>query len=127
MTYNPSKHSTTKHTPFALTYGDNPRVLLLGSHVSRNETAVHFLEAIKKATKDAKCHVVKQNTYTKSDPDEKRAPCTFKVGQQVMLSKKNMNADNLRSKSKLRTKYCGPFKVIDKLGSVPFRLKLSGT
>lgn len=66
-----------------------------------------------------------QRTYSKSHVDKKHAPCTFKVGKKVKLSTKNINADNFGRKSKLRIKYCGPFRIIEKLGPVTFRIKLS--
>ena len=49
----------------------------------------------------------------------------FKVNDKVLLSTKNLSLEDGSGSRKLNPKFCGPFKIIEKVTNVSFRLELS--
>jgi hypothetical protein len=73
---------------------------------------------------------IKQNLKTaqdrkKSYVDKNRTHREFKVGVHVFLKvKANISSLKLRNCSKLATRYCGPFEILERIGPVAYMLTL---
>jgi hypothetical protein len=68
-----------------------------------------------KATQDRQISYVDKNKTTRE----------FKLGEHVLLKvKPNKSSLNLRNYTKLATRLCGPFEILDKIGSVAYMLPL---
>ncbi|CDF37990.1 unnamed protein product [Chondrus crispus] len=96
--YNNHISDTTKQTPFFLEYGKHP------------------LSNIRRANEIAKLSITASNERNAQQVNKHRRDHSFHVGDQVMLSTKNLPLKTGRSK-KLSPKYIGPFEVIDILAS----------
>ena len=122
ISYNNSLHSSTKFSPFFANYGFNPHLNIIndtGASAEANSCVANLLkvrvslfENLKKA----------QENY-KRFADAKRADSPgFQVGDLVMLSSKNLRLC-LPSK-KFTSKFVGPFKILQIVNPVCFRLEL---
>jgi hypothetical protein len=61
----------------------------------------------------------------KSYVDKNRTHREFKVGDHVFLKvKANRSSLKLRSCSKLATRFCGPFEILERIGPVAYMLAL---
>ena len=125
VAYNSSVNATTTYSPFYLTYCENIRTTPVSNLVSRNQMASDFIENIIKGLTEAKKRILNSNEYSPSYVNKKRRPCTLKLGDFVLLSTKNLNLDISANRNKLNIKYCGPFRMIEKINPVTFRLELS--
>ena len=123
--YNNSKQASTGYTPFYLNYGYHPRTPSTPkpSPSERNPTAVEIAQTIDQAVKQAKqlLHAAQQAQQTQAN--RSRRDLSFQVGQQVLLSTKNIKLKTPGTQ-KLLPKYVGPFKVLAKAGPVAYKLHL---
>ena len=124
--YNNSVHGSSGFTPFYLCYGRHPvsPVNLLSQVESKNEAADSFLrqleEDVAQAIRNLKRAQVKQKGYA----DQRRRELEFQVGDQVLLSTKNLPVQVAAGGSrKLGPLYCGPFTVLEKY-TAAYKLKL---
>jgi hypothetical protein len=62
----------------------------------------------------------------KSYVDKGRIPREFKIGEHVFLKVKPKKSSlKLGSCTKLATRFCGPFEILDRIGPVAYMLALS--
>ena len=61
--------------------------------------------------------------------NQKRTEIDFKVGEQVLLSSQHLTPDNQanRQSKKLQPLFLGPFKILEKIGKVAYKLQLPDT
>ena len=126
--YNNARHDSTGMTPFELNFGQHPMSHLLlqsrrdssggkvpaaGAFVSNMSQAIHRAKEALKAARN------RQKAYA----DRNRRDREFKVGEQVLLSTKNLKLKNPGS-PKFLPRFVGPFKVTDRIGKVAYRLML---
>ena len=125
MTINSSPNSSTGYSPFYLNYGFHPVSpveLLSGDESSTVEAAENFVERIRvlwiKAKENLQKSVIKQARIY----DEKHRPVEFEVGSKVLLSTRNLALKNIPGK--LKSRFCGPFVVTERIGQQAYRLEL---
>ena len=125
MTINSSPNSSTGYSPFYLNYGFHPIApveLLAGDENSSVEAAQTFVERIRllwgKPKKNLQQAVAKQARIY----DKKHRPIEFEVGEKVLLSTRNLAVKNIPAK--LKSRFCGPFVISERIGQQAYRLEL---
>lgn len=126
--YNSAIHSTTKHSPFYLNYGFEPKKpidLEVNANSDRSMAQLEKLhERIKKANKITSELIAKVQEKMKKRSDKKRRPLEFKEGDLVLLSAENINQPAVLGSYKLNAKYLGPFTVKKRISPVDYELDL---
>lgn len=125
--YNTSYHSSLKCTPFQALYGYKPPQICefaLPSPLSP-EAALTISEREQMIQK-LKANLEHAQSRIKYFADKKRTGRSFQVGDLVFLKIQpyRQNAFGLRGSLKLRSKFYGPYKIIEKIGSVAYKLLL---
>ena len=118
-------------SPFYLNYGFYPATsgldistdVLQDSKVPASSDFLLHLQTVMKAAKD---HLHEAQEYYSRQANKHRREKEFQISDMVLLSSKHILRDNLsgRPKSKFQPKYVGPYKVLNKVGSVAYRLKI---
>lgn len=124
--YNNSVHDSTKTTPFYAIYSKHPH-LTTPPEDSRSEGEVpNAVERVKRMhhARDAlSSHLRTAQEYQGRYYNKKHKPEEFKKGDLVLLSTKHINLAHQPSK-KLSSKFIGPFRVQDAVGTQAYRLIL---
>jgi hypothetical protein len=125
---NNSHHESTGTTPFRLNFGRDPRLpLSLPQSQSPVPHAAAFADRMKKGLADAKNCLQAAQQRQKMYYDQKRRDVTFQVGEEVLLSTKNISLRRPGDKGsthKLMPKYIGPFKIKHVVGRGAYALTL---
>ena len=120
LAYNNHISDSTKQTPFFLEYGQHPLsvsdVLYSDGSETPTVTTQRFLENIKRANDMAKLSITASNERNAEQVNKHRRDHSFSIGDQVMLSTKNLPLKTGRNK-KLSPKFIGPFDVTGILAS----------
>ena len=125
VAYNSAINSTTLCSPFYINYGLHPRTVPLEALATNNPSVNEFLEAAQNAAKFAFDRIKQQNEKMAAYANRFRKAHEFKIGDQVWLSTKNLKLEEGSGSRKLNPKFCGPFKIVEKVTDVTFRLELS--
>ncbi|GJR98912.1 reverse transcriptase domain-containing protein [Tanacetum coccineum] len=126
FSYNNSYHASIKAAPFEALYGRKCRSPICWTKVG--EAQILDPELIQETTE--KIIQIKQRMQAardrqKSYADLKHKPMEFQVGDKVMLKVSPWKGVVRFGKwGKLNPRYVGPFKVLEKVGEVPYKLKL---
>jgi hypothetical protein len=125
--YNSSYHSSLKCSPFKALYGSEPSMAAIPKPVPTNNTDLnttlaerhHFSELLKD-------HLAQAQNRMKMDANSRRPVHSFQVGEQVLLKLKPYVQSSVvsRTYTKLALKYFGPYKILQKIGTVVYRLEL---
>jgi hypothetical protein len=125
FSYNDSWNSSLKTTPFVADLGYHPRSWVEGIPVTDPEnTEVSSIQS----SVDERIELIRnimieaQERYSKYANRKRIVGPKYKVGDVVMLNRKNIRTE--RSKLKFDAKYLGPFEIIKKISDVAFKLKL---
>jgi hypothetical protein len=121
--YNSTVNALGK-TPFEIVYGYNPPDLL--AQLSNTEISVLSVEDLRSVWKNVKDLITEAQTAQSKYANVHRSDSVeFKEGDLVLLSTKNFNT-NFRAKNahKFQSPYVGPFRIIQKISNVAFRLEL---
>ena len=106
---NSARSSTTGFTPFFLNYGRNPSPMIWkGEEVYPGVR--QFAEKMKNAIMSAHDTIIASRVQQTNQANRKRLPATYKEGDLVYLSTKNISMPKGRAR-KLAPKYLGPFPI----------------
>lgn len=125
--YNTAYHSALKTTPFQVVYGRAPPALFPYEPASACTAVVDELLQDQDAfLADVHERLLQAQSYAKRYYDEHHRPLEFAVGDWVWLHMLHRPAQSLMPgrRNKLSPKYAGPFKVLERIGTVAYRLLL---
>ena len=125
MVVNSLPNRSTGYSPFYLMYGYHPVLpveLLKGDESTKIETLSKYLERTQEVWRHAPAQMEKAVAIQKSYYDKKHWDVQFTVGDLVLLSTQNLRLKGIPHK--LQRKFCGPYKIVEKIGTQAYRLKL---
>jgi hypothetical protein len=125
--YNTTYHVSLGKSPFEVVYGRQPPKLI---KFLSNETKVAAvaleLHERDEALKQLKAHLLKAQQQMKKYADKKRRDIKFTVGEWVFLKLRPHRQHSVvkRINQKLAPRFYGPFKIIEQIGAVAYKLQL---
>lgn len=125
--YNTSYHTSLKITPFQALYGYHPpQIGELTVPCNISAEAQVAIEQKEEMVLKIKENLLQAQGRIKHFADKRRTERTFEVGDMVYLKMQldRQNAFGLRGALKLRSKYYGPFRVMERIGRVAYKLQL---
>ena len=126
--YNASFHTTTKMTPFMALYGYQPPFIT--SYLRENskvQVVEHHIELQKQVLQLLKHNLMLAQNRMKQQADQHRSERCFDVGDWVFLRiqpYKKMSLKQAKKDNKLSPKYYGPYNVLQKIGTMAYKLEL---
>ncbi|KAM7497180.1 hypothetical protein LguiA_021594 [Lonicera macranthoides] len=125
--YNTTYHSSLQLTPFEVVYGYPPPHLSIPQFETHKEIDVQqFLQERKTMMQCIRDRLQEAQHRMKQFADRHRSERTFVVGDWVFLRLQPYKQTSLsmRKDYKLAPRFYGPYKVLEKIGSVAYRLQL---
>ena len=125
MVVNSLPNRSIGYSPFFLMYGYHPVLpieLLKGDEITNVETVAKYLERTQEVWRSARANMEKAVVAQKRYYDQKHRDIQFAVGDMVLLSTQNLRLKGIPHK--LQRKFCGPYKIVEKIGAQAYRLKL---
>ncbi len=129
---NHSLHSSLNETPYSVVYQQPKRlpadvtVLQLTDALPSVKSQLEPRDSIRqRATANLQKAQQRQKLYA----DKHRQHIEFQIGQHVFVNTERLRlpSDNTETSNKLKPRYAGPFKIIDKINNVAYRLQLPAT
>ncbi|KAJ4778469.1 polyprotein [Rhynchospora pubera] len=125
--YNTSYHSALKATPFEVVYGRPVPPLLPYKQGDSNIAAVDTcLKDRDDLLLDVRQRLLQAQQRMKTGYDRSHRDVSYSVGQWVLLRLNHRIAVGIRHKAnaKLAPRFYGPYKIVDRVGEVAYRLEL---
>jgi hypothetical protein len=119
--YNNSWQASINTTPFRLTYGQDPIIPFQNIMDTDIPSADVFARRMRQDLDRARTFLVAAQDRQKFYADTQRRQLTLDVGQQVLLSTRNLR---LHGTAKLLPRFIGPFAVTQCVSPVAYRLNL---
>ncbi|GKD40113.1 hypothetical protein Tco_1260320 [Tanacetum coccineum] len=122
----PNYHSSIKAAPFEALYGRKCCSPVCWAEVGEVQlTGPEIVQETTEKIIQIKQRMQVARDWQKSYADLKRKPMDFQVGDKVMLKVSPWKGvARFGKRGKLNPKYVGPFKVLEKVGSVAYKLEL---
>jgi len=128
---NNSPSASSGQSPFYLNYGFHPLTpATLGLRkLSRanNQAAQDFWDRMQTDLSAAKDLLEQAQERQARYANTKRADAEFAVGDQVLLSTANLRLRTDGPAGKFNPRWCGPFKILERIGKVAYKLELPST
>ena len=128
MAVNSLPNRSTGYSPYYLMYGHHPVLpveLLKGDESTNVESVSKFVGRMHEVWRSARAQMQKAVVTQKKYYDTKHKDVQFAVGDTVLLSTQNLRLKGIPHK--LQWKFCGPYKILEKIGAQAYRLKLPDT
>ena len=115
--------TNTSYSPFELMYGYQPDITIPAGRRTNIPSLEERLDCMEKAQKDAEA-ALRLNKLRMKEAYERGKPQAhvFDIGDQVWLSSKDIKIH--QPSPKLGPRCLGPFKVIERIGDLDYRLEL---
>lgn len=124
--YNNTTNSSTGYTPFFANYGYHPRFDATIATRSEVPSAEDNVEQLSLVMENLKANLKEaQVSYSSFANVNRMEPPMFEIGDSVFLKSKDYKSN--RPSKKLDYKNIGPFKIIERINEVAYRLKLPNT
>ncbi|GJV42874.1 putative reverse transcriptase domain-containing protein [Tanacetum coccineum] len=126
FSYNNSYHASIKVAPFEALYGQKFRSPVCWAKVGDAQlTGPEFIHETTEKIVRIKQRIQAARDRQKSYADVRRKPLEFQVGDRVMLKVSPWKGVvRFGKRGKLNPRYIGPLKVLAKVGTIAYRLKL---
>ncbi|GJY43609.1 putative reverse transcriptase domain-containing protein [Tanacetum coccineum] len=126
FSYNNSYHTSIKAAPFEALYSRKCRSPVCWDEVGDAQlTGLEIVHETTEKTIKIKKRIQAARDKQKSYADRRRKSLEFQVGDKVMLKVSPWKGViRFGKRGKLNPHYIGPFKVLDKVGTVAYRLEL---
>jgi len=127
LCYNSSLHSALGCSPFKALYGYEPNIGAIPSIPSSTSTSVaEIIEHHELHLQSLKEHLARAQNRMKQVADTKCTDYQFTVGDKVLLKLQPYTQSTVANRPypKIAYKYFGPYTILEKVGSVAYRLQL---
>ncbi|GKA85648.1 putative reverse transcriptase domain-containing protein [Tanacetum coccineum] len=126
FSYNNSYHASIKAAPFKALYGRKCRSPVCWAEVGQVQlTGPEIVQETTEKVIQIKQRIQATHDRQKSYADLKRKPMEFQVKDRVMLKVSPWKGFvRFGKRRKLNPRYVGPFKVLEKVGSVSYKIEL---
>jgi hypothetical protein len=125
---NNAPNASTGMSPFRMNYGRDPYnpYSAIKSLPDKIPAVAEFLEALSNTTKIAKDALVLAKANQERNANKARRDVQYEVGEQVLLSANHINlaSQAKRPTKKLQHRFIGPYRIIQKVSAVAYKLEL---